>query len=516
MVRPSLLVVALVTSATLDVVPSCRSNRDDPQAGVDTSVGASVAAIDPTLAEPIRVSKAVPADAAAVMVVRAPERLFDVESWIGWFGSPNADDDRALYAEVDAFLRARIGVALTSATSATVFYAAEPERFGMIIEGIEGEPRGPEHSRHGDTILRTVEPDVLVASRGSQLLVGTESAIVQMLDALDGKLPALVDDPGPLAALLSKESAGASFVVVAELARLPADIVGPATQMGLERGYFGLGNQGLHVVAVGSQPSLLAATQMLEGAIAAAQAEVDEAKQDAMTGDDLLEGVGAIVAAHTSKRLAEVVRPVIDGNQMVINVPLNLGQATPLVALLGVGAAVAVPALQKYMRRAKTSEARVQLARLFDATSTYFMDGHVGSDPTAAIVVHQCPNNGQPRGEAGITPPLSVNCNDGPGGRCVPAEGGGGGPGYYDAAVWRDNSVWSAIDYLHEQGHYFHYNLIWDNGGGGGTYGTCMFTVQAFADLDDDGVYSTYERSGAGDQQGVNAAIGMYIDNEVE
>ena len=42
----------------------------------------------------------------------------------------------------------------------------------MIIEGVEGEPRGPEHTRHGDTILRSLEQDLLVASRDSQLLLG--------------------------------------------------------------------------------------------------------------------------------------------------------------------------------------------------------------------------------------------------------------------------------------------------------------------------------------------------------
>jgi hypothetical protein len=30
------------------------------------------------------------------------------------------------------------------------------------------------------------------------------------------------------------------------------------------------------------------------------------------------------------------------------------------------------------------------------------------------------------------------------------------------------------------------------------------------------GVWSTYERAGAADENGVNAAAGLYIDNEVE
>ena len=188
------------------------------------------------------------------------------------------------------------------------------------------------------------------------------------------------------------------------------------------------------------------------------------------------------------------------------------------------GAAIAIPALTKYMRRAKTSEARVQIAKLFDATSSYFKNEHVDRGATEFIgnggqitdmAPHRCPHpSGQPAGgEATITPPIATDCNQGPGGRCVPAVGGGGA-GYYDIALWNDNAVWNGLNYLQEQGHYFHYNFIAVNEITG--YGRCQFTAQAFADLDDDAVFSTYERSGAGDQQGVNAAIGLYVDQEVE
>jgi len=48
-----------------------------------------------------------------------------------------------------------------------------------------------------------------------------------------------------------------------------------------------------------------------------------------------------------------------------------------------------------------------------------------------------------------------------------------------------------------------------DNGG-------CKFTAQAFGDLDEDGVFSTFERSGAADENGTNAGADLYIDQELE
>lgn len=197
-----------------------------------------------------------------------------------------------------------------------------------------------------------------------------------------------------------------------------------------------------------------------------------------------------------------------------------------VVAILGILAAIAVPALTKYMRRSKTSEARVQIAKLFDASSAYFNEEHVERGEVQIIgagggisdlAPHRCPHqSGETTGQsqAEITPTLGTICNDGPGGRCVPAVGGGGGAGYYDISLWGDNPVWNALNFQQEQAHYFHYNFQASNTGVG--FGACQFTAQAFADLDGDNLFSTYERSGAADENGVNAAAGLYIDQEVE
>lgn len=196
-----------------------------------------------------------------------------------------------------------------------------------------------------------------------------------------------------------------------------------------------------------------------------------------------------------------------------------------VVAILGILAAIAVPALTKYLRRAKTSEARVQIAKLFDATVAHFSEEHVGRGAVGFIgaggtlsdlATHRCPHqSGEVSGpsRAQITPPLGVDCNLGPGGRCVPSVGGGG-PGYYEMALWSDNAVWNSLNFQLEQAHYFHYDFLANNSGTG--YGQCQFTAQAFADLDHDGIYSTFERAGAADHLGVNGAAGLYIDQDVE
>lgn len=195
-----------------------------------------------------------------------------------------------------------------------------------------------------------------------------------------------------------------------------------------------------------------------------------------------------------------------------------------VVAILGILAVIAVPALQKYMRRAKTAEAKTQIAKLYDAASSYFKTEHAERGATNFIeqggqvmdlAPHKCPHpaNTPAGGEAGITPAINIDCNVGPGGKCVPATGGGGA-GYYPIEDWNNNPVWNGMNFLQEQAHFFHYNFKAVNNTQG--YGQCQFTAQAFADLDADLVFSTYERSGAADIQGVNASIGLYVDQEVE
>jgi hypothetical protein len=124
--------------------------------------------------------------------------------------------------------------------------------------------------------------------------------------------------------------------------------------------------------------------------------------------------------------------------------------------------------------------------------------------------LHRCPHpsGSVSGGEAGITPDIALNCNAGPNQQCVPTPGGGGA-GYYPDSLWYDNSVWAGVWFAKTEPHAFHYNFIMSNAIDG--YGDCSFTAQAFADLDDDQIFSTYERRGSADEQGIHIDPMLYI-----
>lgn len=192
------------------------------------------------------------------------------------------------------------------------------------------------------------------------------------------------------------------------------------------------------------------------------------------------------------------------------------------MAILGILSAVAIPAVSAYIRRTKTAEARLQLAKMFDSTAAFFIAEHVdrgnietiGAGASVANAAsHRCPapSASPTGGSAGFTP--SASCNGGPGGRCVPS-GSPSGTGYYDIDVWATNEVWSGLSFGQEQAHFYHYDFSAANVLTG--FGSCNFTAHAYGDLDADLLYSTFERTGAADQNGVNGAAGLYIDLVIE
>lgn len=126
--------------------------------------------------------------------------------------------------------------------------------------------------------------------------------------------------------------------------------------------------------------------------------------------------------------------------------------------------------------------------------------------------LHRCPHpDGVLDGESGITPDLGFDCNQGPDGYCVPAVGGGGA-GYYDVALWEDNMVWSGAGWMRpvDVPHSFHYNIEMDNAEDG--YGACSFTVSAYANFNDDGIYSHFWISGTVDEFGAQVGELMIVD----
>lgn len=163
-----------------------------------------------------------------------------------------------------------------------------------------------------------------------------------------------------------------------------------------------------------------------------------------------------------------------------------------VVAIIGILAAVAIPAFMKYIRRSKTSEATMNLRKLFDSSTSYFSKEH--ADRQGVIQERQFPF------PVALTPTDRGFCSDGQAEK-FPA-----------SKVDWEPATWQALNFGLSDPHYYKYQ--YDSTG---TDSASAFTARAIGDLNCDGIFSTFERVGTVDNSlNVQGGGGIFSENELE
>ena len=157
---------------------------------------------------------------------------------------------------------------------------------------------------------------------------------------------------------------------------------------------------------------------------------------------------------------------------------LRAAELTILVGVMGLLGVLSWSAVAQVSGHAVASEAEVRLAILFRSSASYFSQEMVKPDGTP--IAPQFPRS------HGATPAMGTCCRA-TDGLCRP---GGSGAGAYANAQW-DDPTWQALNFAISDPHYLSYRYE-----SSGLRSAARFRASAHGDLDCDGVFSTFERTG--------------------
>lgn len=166
-----------------------------------------------------------------------------------------------------------------------------------------------------------------------------------------------------------------------------------------------------------------------------------------------------------------------------------------VVAVIGILAAVAIPAFAKYVKRSRTSEAMGHLNKEWAGSLAYYE-----SDPMAAGGVYlprQFPGDGSSAQLANH----GGECGCATGARCAGGD-----------SVWGSDPIWLALNFALPDAHNYlpHYTSL-------GTGTAATFTALVTGDLNCNGTIASFSRTGGINSNGdVTGSYQAIVVNELE
>ncbi len=186
-----------------------------------------------------------------------------------------------------------------------------------------------------------------------------------------------------------------------------------------------------------------------------------------------------------------------------------------VVAIIGILAAVAIPAFMKNAKKAKTTEATINVKKIYDGALSYYHE-EKNAAGSAVPIAKQFPSVGGVAGATQDVEPAAgpATCCGSTGQKCAP-----------NAALWTD-PVWQALKFSMDDPHYYAYSYAHSQANTWGSNvtpttpanATEYFFADGLGDLNCDTTLSTFEMMGAVDPATytITGQAGMFKNNELE
>jgi type IV pilus assembly protein PilA len=173
-----------------------------------------------------------------------------------------------------------------------------------------------------------------------------------------------------------------------------------------------------------------------------------------------------------------------------------------VVAIMGILAAVAIPAFIRYIQRAKTSEAKSNVQKIYSGAVAYYDAEHVMREFGASAILGR-----------------RFPCDNGTSDWVPVTLAGGGEKNAQPDTDWTNSTatqgeIWKSLDFSIADHSYYAYRFVCTTG----PASTKAFRGQAQGDLDGDGTESLFERSGYAEasSQTVVGSAGVFMQNPLE
>jgi type II secretory pathway pseudopilin PulG len=157
-----------------------------------------------------------------------------------------------------------------------------------------------------------------------------------------------------------------------------------------------------------------------------------------------------------------------------------------VLAIIALLAAIAIPSFTKYVRRSRSSEAAMNLRKMYDGAIAYYLADR--ADTANVALPRRFPDNSGP---TPATPPAATAY------RSAPAE-------------WKTGG-WLGLDFMIADPQYYSYSFVSSGTGAGATA-----AMIAQGDLNGNGVYSLFRRDCTATTDGVTGGAGLFTLNETE
>lgn len=392
----------------------------------------------------------------------------------GLFLPMSNDAHVAFDKELTEFVTQRLGLDVSGVATVVGFaMAGEGPQVAVILPGVKGELRGASDE---DGIAYRALPDGIAALVGETAVVGQGTAVRAAVAVLQGKADGFGKANPEVMAELLAETDGAFVGGMV----LPGELPLPepkalAKQYGIERVFVQFGKRGLYAVAKGEAKGLEQVANLAAAGLDAASRQLDVMHGVASDAEAPFEaGLTAILQYHLGTAGIAAARPVLEGNALKVEIPISMAEVPGIVAVVGMLAAIAIPAFMKYIKRSKAMEAKMMLRKMADGARMLALEGVRMPPP------------------GGPTPPLGSCCETGD--KCLP-----------DASLW-ESEPWVALQFSMDEPHYYSYQFVPGPNG---------FVVRAMGDLNCDGETSLFELEGQFDNGDV-VLSDLHIVGETE